>query len=98
MLARATLVLFGVLAAARGASAPACWAPGDLTHKAGEERVQKGVKQAHIAPPKRALVQYSPVAQHGAVRSVKLPAGKKLIAFSARAQEPRYRVVHVVPR
>ena len=40
------------------------------------------MKQAHIAPSKRALAEYSPIAQHGAVRSVRLPAGKKMIALT----------------
>jgi peptidoglycan/xylan/chitin deacetylase (PgdA/CDA1 family) len=85
MLARVTLVLLGVLtatAAAQTATAPACWAPGDLAFRKGEERLQKGVREARIAPPKRALAEYSPIAQQGAVRRVKLPAGKKLVALT----------------
>lgn len=85
MLVRVTFMLLGVLAAtagAHGATAPACWTTGDLAYKAGEERVQKGVNQARIAPPKRALAEFSPIAQHGVVRRVNLPAGKKLIALT----------------
>jgi peptidoglycan/xylan/chitin deacetylase (PgdA/CDA1 family) len=85
MLLRMTLVLLGLLtaaAAADSATAPACWAPGDLTHKPGEERVQKGVKQARIPPPKNALAEFSPIAQRGVVRRVNLPAGTKLIALT----------------
>jgi peptidoglycan/xylan/chitin deacetylase (PgdA/CDA1 family) len=44
--------------------------------------VQKGVKQARIAPPSRVLADYSPIPQRGAVRRVKLPPGKKLIALT----------------
>src|SRR5260370_36012102 len=85
MLARVTSVLLGVLtatAAAQTATTPACWAPGDLAFRKGEERLQKGVREARIAPPKRALAEYSPIAKQGAVRRVKLPAGKKLVALT----------------
>jgi peptidoglycan/xylan/chitin deacetylase (PgdA/CDA1 family) len=85
MLVRVTLMLLGVLtatAAADTATAPACWAPVDLAYKKGEERVQKGVNQARIAPPKQALAEFSPLAQRGAVRRVNLPAGRKLIALT----------------
>ena len=82
MLARVTLVLLGLLTATAAAEAPACWAPGDLAYRNGDEHVQKGVKQARIAPPKRVLAEYSPIPQHGAVRRVKLPPGKKLLALT----------------
>ena len=83
MLARATFIWFCLLTAAAAAeTAPACWAPGDLAHRKGEERVQRGVAQARIAPPSRTLADYSPLPQGGAVRRVKLPAGKKLIALT----------------
>jgi peptidoglycan/xylan/chitin deacetylase (PgdA/CDA1 family) len=83
MLARATFLWFCLLSATAVAqTAPACWAPGDLAHRRGDERVQKGVKQARIAPPSRVLADYSPIPQRGAVRRVKLPPGKKLIALT----------------
>jgi peptidoglycan-N-acetylglucosamine deacetylase len=78
-----TLLLLAALTATAAAEPPpACWAPGDLAHRNGEERVQKGVKQARIPPPQRALADYSPVPQRGAVRRVKLPAGQKLVALT----------------
>jgi peptidoglycan/xylan/chitin deacetylase (PgdA/CDA1 family) len=83
MLARTSLLLLALLAATAAAqAAPACWAPGDLAHRKGDERVQKGVKQARVAPPQRMLAEFSPVAQRGAVRRVKLPPGKKLVALT----------------
>jgi peptidoglycan/xylan/chitin deacetylase (PgdA/CDA1 family) len=68
-------------ARAQGAGA-ACWSPGELAHHAGDERVQKRAKAALVAPPKRALADYSPVEQRGVVRRVKLPPGKKLVALT----------------
>ena len=44
--------------------------------------MQKRIKAASIAPPKRALAAYSPLPQRGVVRRVKLPPGKKLIALT----------------
>lgn len=83
MLARVTLLWLGLLAGAAAAeTAPACWAPDDLLHRKGDERVQKGIAQAHVAPPKRMLSDYSPVPQRGVIRRVKLPAGKKLVALT----------------
>jgi peptidoglycan/xylan/chitin deacetylase (PgdA/CDA1 family) len=83
MRARMTLMLLAMLTTSAAAEAPpACWAPGDLAHRSGEERVQKGVKQARIAPPQRVLADYSPLPQRGAVRRVKLPAGQKLVALT----------------
>ena len=63
MLARMTLLWLGLLTATAAAeTAPACWAPDDLVHRQGEERVQRGVAQARITAPKRTLAEYSPVA------------------------------------
>jgi peptidoglycan/xylan/chitin deacetylase (PgdA/CDA1 family) len=83
MRARMTLLLLALLnVSAAAETPPACWAPGDLAHRNGEEHVQKGVKQARIPPPVRGLADYSPLPQRGAVRRVKLPAGQKLIALT----------------
>jgi len=82
MRAGVTLLLLGLLTVPATAEPAACWAPGALAHRAGDERVQKGVKLAHIAPPKRELADYSPLPQRGAVRRVKLPPGAKLIALT----------------
>ena len=51
-------------------------------YRRGEERVQKGVAQARIAPPRRVLAQFSPLPQRGVIRRVKLPAGQKLVALT----------------
>jgi len=83
MLARMTLLWLGLLTATAAAeTAPACWAPDDLVHRQGEERVQRGVAQARITAPKRTLAEYSPVAVRGAIRRVQLPPGKKLVALT----------------
>jgi peptidoglycan/xylan/chitin deacetylase (PgdA/CDA1 family) len=83
MLARTSFLLLALLAAAAAAqAAPACWAPGDLAYRKGDERVQKGVGSARMAPPQRALAEYSAVPQRGALRRVKLPAGRKLVALT----------------
>ena len=83
MLARMTLLWLGLLTATAAAeTVPACWAPGDLVHRQGEERVQRDVAQARITAPKRTLAEYSPVAMRGAIRRVQLPPGKKLVALT----------------
>src|SRR6185295_2283430 len=83
MLARMTLLWLGLLTATVAAeTVPACWAPGDLVHRQGEERVQRDVPQAHVTAPKRTLTEYSPVAARGAIRRVQLPPGKKLVALT----------------
>jgi peptidoglycan/xylan/chitin deacetylase (PgdA/CDA1 family) len=83
MRARVTLVLLALSTATAAAQTPpACWASSDLAYRKGEERVQRGVRQAHIAPPQRSLAEYTPIPQRGAVRRVKLPAGKKLVALT----------------
>jgi len=83
MLARMTLLWLGLLSATAAAeTAPACWAPGELAYRKGDERVQRGVAQAHIAPPRRTLPGYTPVAPRGVIRRVQLPPGKKLIALT----------------
>jgi peptidoglycan/xylan/chitin deacetylase (PgdA/CDA1 family) len=81
MLARMTLLWLGLLTATAAAEST-CWAPGELLYRRGEERVQKGVAQAHIAPPRRVLAQFSPLPQRGVIRRVKLPAGQKLVALT----------------
>jgi peptidoglycan-N-acetylglucosamine deacetylase len=81
MRARMTLLwLVFLTATAAAETAPACWTPSDLAYHKGDERVQKAA--ARIAPPQRSLAEYSPTAQRGAVRRVKLTAGKKLVALT----------------
>src|SRR5262245_45005515 len=92
MLARFAVLSFALLAATAAAATPACWAPGDLAHRNGDERVQKGVKHALITAPKRALAEFTPVPQRGAVRRVSLPPGKKLVALTFDLCEQRFEV------
>ena len=82
MRVRATLLLLGLITVPAAAEPAACWVPGALAHRAGEERVQKGVRLAHISPPRRELTSYSPLPQRGAVRRVKLRSGQKLVALT----------------
>jgi peptidoglycan-N-acetylglucosamine deacetylase len=81
MRVRMTLLWLSLLTAtAAGETAPACWMPGDLAYHKGDERVQKAV--ARIAPPQRMLAEFSPTAQRGAIRRVKLTGDKKLVALT----------------
>jgi len=82
MRAPATLLLLGLLSTPAAAQSAVCWSPEDLTARQGEERVRHGVKQAAVAPPQRALAEFSPAPQRGALRRVKLPPGKKLVALT----------------
>jgi len=92
MLARFAVLSLALLAATAAAATPAGWAPGDLAHRKGDERVQKGIKHALITPPKRALAEFTPVPQRGAVRRVSLPPGKKLVALTFDLCEQRFEV------
>jgi peptidoglycan/xylan/chitin deacetylase (PgdA/CDA1 family) len=78
----ALAVAFGAAESASAQDTAACWTPAELAHRPGEEKIQKKIKNASIAPPQRALASYSPAPQRGIVRRVKLPAGKKLIALT----------------
>src|SRR6266498_3641740 len=81
MRVRMTLLWLSLLTAtAAGETAPACWMPSDLAYHKGDERVQKAV--ARIAPPQRMLAEFSPTAQRGAIRRVKLTGDKKLVALT----------------
>lgn len=78
-----------VVAAALGPSgkvvaqgARVCWTPAELAHRTGEEKIQKRIRSASIAPPQRTLAAFNPLPQRGIVRRVKLPPGKKLIALT----------------
>jgi peptidoglycan/xylan/chitin deacetylase (PgdA/CDA1 family) len=83
MLARTTLLWLALLIATAAAeTAPACWAPSELSYRKGDERVQRGMTQTRIAAPKRTLAEYSPVVPRGAIRRVQLPPGKKLVALT----------------
>jgi len=82
MAVAALIMALGTAESARAQVAAACWTPAELLHRPGEEKIQKKIKNASIAPPQRALAPYSPATQRGIVRRVKLPAGKKLIALT----------------
>src|SRR5262249_12637652 len=81
MRAPITLLWLSLLTATAAAkTAPACWMASDLAYHKGDERVHKTVTR--VAPPRRILAEYSPIAQRGAVRRVKLTGDKKLVALT----------------
>ncbi len=85
--ASALLAFAGFAAALGGGStvawaAGACWTPAELAYRPGEEKIQKRIRNASIAPPQRGLAPFTPLPQRGIVRRVKLPPGKKLIALT----------------
>jgi len=81
MRASITLLWLGLFTATAAAeTAPACWMASDLAYHKGDERVHKTV--ARIAPPQRVLAEYSPIAQRGTIRRVKLTGDKKLVALT----------------
>ena len=81
ILSFALLFIFAATAAAETNPTPAaCWGPLDLAAKADESTPHRGAQS--IAPPKRTLAEFTPAVQRGAVRRVKLPPGKKLIALT----------------
>src|SRR5262245_3292926 len=81
MRAPITLLWLSLLTATAAAeTAPACWMASDLAYHKGDERAHKTVTA--IAPPRRILAEYSPIAQRGAVRRVKLTGDKKLVALT----------------
>ena len=81
MRASITLLWLGLFTATAAAeTAPACWMASDLAYHKGDERVHKTV--ARIAPPQRVLAEYSPIAQRGTIRRVKLTSDKKLVALT----------------
>lgn len=77
------LLLLAAADAARAASPPpACFAPGALAARPGEEIVQP--RKGAVALPDRVLaaVRPVPIALAGAIRRVDLPAGVKLVALT----------------
>lgn len=69
---------------ARNAVFEACFAPDDLRVRPGEELPRKGDRRFDRTEPNRELRPFAAVPKHlrGAIRSVKLPAGQKLIALT----------------
>lgn len=63
---------------------PLCWTPAQLGPAEGERETRKGVKEAHVAPPKAELVPAQPLARElaGSIRSVEITDGRKLIALT----------------
>jgi peptidoglycan-N-acetylglucosamine deacetylase len=61
---------------------PICWTPGSLGFRDGEQLVRKRIAQAFVPPPRRDPTEFSPRPEHGVVRRVNLPPGKKLIALT----------------
>jgi peptidoglycan/xylan/chitin deacetylase (PgdA/CDA1 family) len=83
-LATAIVALACVVAPALARAADACWAPERLTARAGEEEIAKAVARAFVAPPSVRLPAATPTppALRGAIRRVKLPPGKRLVALT----------------
>ncbi|HLL27891.1 MAG TPA: polysaccharide deacetylase family protein [Xanthobacteraceae bacterium] len=77
------LLLHGVRAQT-APTPPVCWSEAALAHRNGEERVQRGVAGAVVAPPSRRPVAFTPIAgmPRGVIRRVKLPPGEKLVAIT----------------
>ncbi len=61
-----------------------CWSPKELKAKSSERYPRHGIKRAFVAPPKIEYPKNSPIPKNlqGAIRYVKLPPGKKLIALT----------------
>ena len=62
-------------------SGPICWTKEALDAKAGEEKVQQN-KHAFVDLPSGQLESFEPLRRGGAVRRVRLPPEKKLIALT----------------
>lgn len=62
----------------------ACFPTRDLASRPGEKQPQKGIRLFDGPEPPRALRAFPPVPAHlrGAIRRVKLPAGRKLVALT----------------
>jgi peptidoglycan/xylan/chitin deacetylase (PgdA/CDA1 family) len=93
MRVRVRLVVLLVLAASVAGSAKAadrsalrdrCWSPALLSGTPDEKKIVKGVNSFDAAPPAMTLAPYAPVPPEwrGAIRRVKLPPGKKLVALT----------------
>lgn len=80
--ALAATVTLGATGSAMAQVAGACWTPAGLEHHPGDEKIQKRIRNASLAPPQRTLAPHTSLPQRGIVRRVKLPPGKKLIALT----------------
>lgn len=71
-------------AASRQRVLEACFAPADLAARAGERTPRKGQRAFDQPEPRVALRPFAPVSAElrGAIRRVRLPAGKKLVALT----------------
>lgn len=74
----------GASAADRSALQGRCWSPVLLSGTPDEKRITKGIRTFDAPPPATALAPHGPVPPElrGAIRRVKLPPGKKLIALT----------------
>jgi peptidoglycan-N-acetylglucosamine deacetylase len=80
-----TLIALALIVAGPSAhAAPACFAPGDLAAKVGEQRPVKGDRRFDTSEPATTLAPSKPIAPElrGAIRRVDLPKGLKLIALT----------------
>ena len=91
LLAIATMLVVNTTAPAAAADAQsrstlqnACFAASELAARPGEELPRKGDRRFDRTEPHRELRSFAAVPPHlrGAIRSVKLPAGQKLIALT----------------
>lgn len=71
-------------AADRAALRDRCWSPSALSGSADEKQIVKGVHTFDQPPATIALAPFQPIAKEwrGAIRRVKLPPGRKLVALT----------------
>ncbi len=71
-------------AADRSALRDRCWTPAALSGSIGEKKSVRGIHAYDQPPPAMTLAPYAPVPKEwrGAIRRVKLPPGKKLVALT----------------
>jgi peptidoglycan/xylan/chitin deacetylase (PgdA/CDA1 family) len=74
----------GAHAADRTALRDRCWSPAALSGTPGEKKITKGIRTFDAPPAAMSLAPFQPVPQawRGAIRRVKLPPGKKLVALT----------------
>ena len=76
--------LMGAAATSSAQTQNQCFSPDKLAAKDGEQKPVKGIHTFDAASAPRTLASFTPIAQNlrGAIRRVKLPAGRKLIALT----------------
>jgi peptidoglycan/xylan/chitin deacetylase (PgdA/CDA1 family) len=80
----AGLALHTAQAGDRTALRDRCWSPAALSGTADEKKITRGIRTFDTPPADMTLAPYQPVPQawRGAIRRVKLPPGKKLVALT----------------